>query len=119
MTRCVCGHPAEHHEHYRPGTDCGACGRDWCPWYIALGDRDELAGLMTAEQRILLAESDAQAHRIIASLLEFQPSYRARARALLGLIPAQRRSPTISHELEVRRAARTARRTDRDKGVAR
>ena len=23
---CVCGHERDAHEHYRPGTDCGACG---------------------------------------------------------------------------------------------
>ena len=23
---CVCGHGRDAHEHYRPGTDCGACG---------------------------------------------------------------------------------------------
>jgi hypothetical protein len=28
---CECGHPAEMHEHYRPGTDCGACGSQVCP----------------------------------------------------------------------------------------
>lgn len=118
MTRCVCGHPAAAHEHYRDGSDCGACGRFWCPWYISLGDRDTLAGLMTPEQRILLAESDAQAHRIIATLAEFQPGYRERALALVGAIPAQRRVPTIAREMEVRRSARNAR-SHGDKGVAR
>lgn len=29
--RCCC--PASHHDHYRPGTDCGACGRRRCPRY--------------------------------------------------------------------------------------
>ncbi|MEV1295761.1 hypothetical protein [Pseudonocardia sp. NPDC049635] len=35
MTRpaCVCGCPADHHEHYRPGTDCGTCGQAVCPRY--------------------------------------------------------------------------------------
>lgn len=27
---CTCGHPEEMHEHYRDGSDCGACGRDVC-----------------------------------------------------------------------------------------
>jgi len=27
---CACGHPEEMHEHYRPGTDCGACGSRSC-----------------------------------------------------------------------------------------
>ena len=26
--KCVCGHPREAHEHYRPGTDCALCD---CP----------------------------------------------------------------------------------------
>jgi hypothetical protein len=24
--RCVCSHPREAHEHYRPGSECGFCG---------------------------------------------------------------------------------------------
>ena len=27
---CVCGHAKEAHEHYRQGTDCGACGATAC-----------------------------------------------------------------------------------------
>ena len=27
-TLCRCGHDAEAHEHYRPGSDCGACGAE-------------------------------------------------------------------------------------------
>lgn len=27
---CSCGHPEEMHEHYRSGTDCGACGSRAC-----------------------------------------------------------------------------------------
>lgn len=27
---CSCGHPEDMHEHYRPGTDCGACGARSC-----------------------------------------------------------------------------------------
>jgi hypothetical protein len=30
---CVCGHGMAAHEHYRPGTDCGACGRMTCRVY--------------------------------------------------------------------------------------
>lgn len=30
---CLCGHGAESHEHYRPGSDCGACGRAACGEY--------------------------------------------------------------------------------------
>jgi hypothetical protein len=32
---CECGHPAEMHEHYRPGTDCGECGSALCPEFRA------------------------------------------------------------------------------------
>jgi hypothetical protein len=32
---CTCGHPAEMHEHYREGSDCGACGRDVCAEFTA------------------------------------------------------------------------------------
>lgn len=28
---CVCGHARETHEHFRPGSDCGACGSAICP----------------------------------------------------------------------------------------
>lgn len=27
---CACGHGKDAHDHYRPGTDCGACGADTC-----------------------------------------------------------------------------------------
>ena len=30
---CMCGHGQEAHEHYRPGSDCGACGRAACGEY--------------------------------------------------------------------------------------
>lgn len=29
-TLCRCGHDAEHHEHWRDGSDCGTCGPDVC-----------------------------------------------------------------------------------------
>lgn len=115
MSRCVCGHVDEAHRHYRTGSDCGACGRGVCPWFVDLADRDELHSLMTAGQRIRLAESDAQAHRIIANLIEFTPGYRARALSLAAAIPLQRRVPTVASELELRRRARTARGRDRDR----
>ena len=28
---CMCDHVRDAHEHYRPGTDCGVCGRPVCP----------------------------------------------------------------------------------------
>lgn len=118
MTRCVCAHPADAHIHYRRGTDCGACGRGRCPGYIPLAERDIRYGEMTASQRILLAESDARAAQVIANLIEYTPSYRDRALMLAATIPMQRRAPTIASELDARRAARTAQRQGRDKGVA-
>jgi len=30
---CRCGHDRAAHEHYRRGSDCGACGRDVCAAY--------------------------------------------------------------------------------------
>lgn len=30
---CRCGHDEQAHEHYRPGSDCAACGRDRCRAY--------------------------------------------------------------------------------------
>lgn len=109
MSRCVCGHPDETHRHYRPGSDCGACGRGVCPWFVDLADRDEAHAMMTAGQRIRLAESDAAAHQIIASLIEFTPGYRERALALAATIPAQRRVPTVATEMERRRRTRAVR----------
>jgi len=32
---CVCGHGRAAHEHYRPGSDCGTCGREGCMEYRA------------------------------------------------------------------------------------
>lgn len=34
---CACGHARATHDHYRPGTDCGACGATGCSSYRALG----------------------------------------------------------------------------------
>lgn len=30
---CRCGHSRQVHQHYRPGSDCGACGPADCPGY--------------------------------------------------------------------------------------
>ena len=38
-----CGHPEEMHEHYRPGTDCGACGARTCSSFRLDGE-DRPAG---------------------------------------------------------------------------
>ena len=44
---CVCGHARQAHEHYRRGTDCGACGVGACPGFRKLGGllRRALRGL--------------------------------------------------------------------------
>lgn len=33
--RPACGHSIGHHRHWRLGSDCGLCGRDRCPDYLA------------------------------------------------------------------------------------
>jgi hypothetical protein len=38
-TLCRCGHDAQAHEHYRPGSDCGACGAAACARFRAQGRR--------------------------------------------------------------------------------
>lgn len=38
-TTCVCGHSRETHVHYRPGSDCGACGAQGCAVFVR-DDRD-------------------------------------------------------------------------------
>lgn len=48
---CRCGHPADMHEHYRRGTDCGSCGIEHCPAY-APGD------FTAAQQTVLAALSE-------------------------------------------------------------
>jgi hypothetical protein len=114
MSRCVCGHPADRHDHYRDGSDCGQCGSGRCPWYIALADRIELAGLMTTAQRLALAESDAHFYRNLSHLAEYNPGYRDRMTAadtqpIRARVPAQRKVPTIRAELEARRVRAAAR----------
>lgn len=106
MSRCVCGHPADVHTHYRAGLDCGECGRGRCPWFADLARRDELYDELTPAQQVALARSDAHFERNLRLLAEFTPNYRARA-AQLRSIPAQRRRPTVAHEMELRRVART------------
>ncbi|MEN3266278.1 MAG: hypothetical protein V7646_3172 [Pseudonocardia sp.] len=34
---CTCGHALAAHDHYRPGTDCGACGATGCGAYRPVG----------------------------------------------------------------------------------
>ncbi|MFP5072058.1 (Fe-S)-binding protein [Pseudonocardia nantongensis] len=36
---CSCGHPEDMHEHYRPGTDCGACGARSCRAFHPEGEQ--------------------------------------------------------------------------------
>lgn len=52
MTRpCVCGCPADLHEHYRPGRDCGACGPSVCPHY----DTDRAGGYLDLSLAVAVA----------------------------------------------------------------
>jgi hypothetical protein len=37
VSGCRCGHDAAAHEHYRPGSDCGACGAPQCARYRPSG----------------------------------------------------------------------------------
>ena len=101
MIRCVCGHPASTHQHYRNGTDCGDCGRWVCPRYVALNRRDSDA--LTPAQRVALAESDAHVYRNLSLLADYARAHPERPR-----IPAQRRrSPedtTVRGYLTARRA---------------
>jgi hypothetical protein len=39
QSKCVCGHPATFHKHYRPGNDCSSCScqqlhRRWIAWLL-------------------------------------------------------------------------------------
>lgn len=43
---CVCGHPAEAHEHYRAGDDCGACGVEVCEHYRAASGEPAKKGVL-------------------------------------------------------------------------
>ena len=52
---CVCGHPHEAHEHYRPGTDCALCGPDSCRQFRAVD------GLLARLGRVLLPSAAAEA----------------------------------------------------------
>ncbi|WP_344420691.1 hypothetical protein [Pseudonocardia ailaonensis] len=36
---CTCGHAEEAHEHYRAGSDCGACGPEVCAAFAPKGER--------------------------------------------------------------------------------
>jgi hypothetical protein len=44
---CVCGHAAEAHEHYRAGSDCGACGVEVCEHYRAADAEQAKKGLLS------------------------------------------------------------------------
>jgi hypothetical protein len=51
-SRCRCGHPVAAHEHFRPGSDCGACGATQCGRYRpAARHRGPLAALRRAIRR--------------------------------------------------------------------
>jgi hypothetical protein len=42
---CACGHRKDAHEHYRPGTDCGACGATACAAFRPAGSTSPLRKL--------------------------------------------------------------------------
>lgn len=79
--RCLCGHPADTHEHYRPGTDCSECSRSVCPWFVPIGAPPPPTHILAA------TFSDAHAFRNLAALAPL-----ALPREL-PQIPAQRRPP--------------------------
>lgn len=97
--RCVCGCPASTHDHYRPGGDCGACGRTRCPDYVPLTQRD--SRYLTWPQRHALAESDSHFYRNLAALGRFA---RSGERIAASRIPTQRTVAAVMYE---RRAAKT------------
>lgn len=43
---CRCGHGHGVHEHYRPGDDCGICGREVCRSFRPSGLRPDLPWLI-------------------------------------------------------------------------
>ena len=47
-TSCRCGHAAAAHEHFRPGSDCGACGAARCGRFRAARDGHAWRGLWRA-----------------------------------------------------------------------
>lgn len=61
---CVCGHDRDVHDHYRPGTDCGACGKQTCPRFRAAGGRTSLL------DRLVPGRTDAGAGPGAAPLAE-------------------------------------------------
>lgn len=99
---CVCGHAFDAHEHYRPGSDCGACGHTECPAYCApskftsllLRNRQLKRRLAEAEARIA---EDERLWRNLRALAPFAVSRHGRRpriarRATPPGIPTQRRS---------------------------
>lgn len=79
LATCRCGHPADAHDHYRPGTDCSACD---CPEFrTAARLRDRFARLF---------RSPENPHRVSAT----PPQHDDGLSALLDAVMAeQRRGP--------------------------
>lgn len=99
--RCVCGCSAATHDHYRPGTDCGACGHTRCPHYVPLTQRD--TRYLTWPQRHALAESDTHFYRNLAAL---GPFARSGEQIAAARIPAQR-TRTVAAVIYERRSIKT------------
>lgn len=48
---CLCGHPAEMHEHYRAGDDCGFCGPAACGSFRAQTDENTVRRVLRRWRR--------------------------------------------------------------------
>ena len=68
---CRCGHAVETHEHYRPGSDCGACG---CPRYRRAWLRPEpvdLAAVCRDHQLVEAVLDDRIDHALLLAPASF------------------------------------------------
>jgi hypothetical protein len=45
---CACGHSAGAHEHFRKGSDCGACGREVCARFTPVAQTEQVVTLHEA-----------------------------------------------------------------------
>lgn len=63
-SRCRCGCGADAHLHYRPGTDCGHCGRERCDAYVPADFTDEQAAAYLALAPYAVAADDIPEHPV-------------------------------------------------------
>ena len=74
---CRCGHPRAHHDHFRDGSDCGACGKTACPgwrpapWWWWL----QRVAHLEVENRRLRAETQrlASQERTLRNVIALHP----------------------------------------------